>query len=130
MCRIAAVFFQSETCMSGFEIFVSWLATLLLAFVMGVVVVGDPQVMGLASLLAVVFSLPYLLIMIGISQHLKRFWPMQCIHFAISIVTAYSIYIFAGDFVENLYWLTFLYFALGFILQGFWWNRRSKDKFK
>ena len=103
----------------------TWFLTLFIGFIVESIIFQSFEGALLFSGIAALFSLPYLGIMIVLSGFVHDFWKMQLVHLIITFATALGLFLFAEGYSQDLYWLTFVYYGGGFLIQLFIWQKNN-----
>jgi hypothetical protein len=107
--------------MKPLNVLLTWLATLLIGFVIISIVTGDLGTSSIFTLVAGVFSLPYVIVMLFAVNYVHSFWPLQVIHLVVASIIALIIIGMDESFFSELYWIVFCYFGIGFLVHLYWW---------
>ena len=104
----------------------TWILTLFIGFIVESIIFQSLEGALLFSGIAALFSLPYLVIMIVLSGFVHDFWKMQFVHLILTLATALGLFLFAEGYSQNLFWLTFVYYGGGFLVQLFVYLNKNK----
>ncbi|MGJ8660702.1 MAG: hypothetical protein ACSHXL_01565 [Bacteroidota bacterium] len=116
--------------MKPLDVIYTWLITLILGLILLSIGTGRLELGPIFTIVAGLFSIPYLFIMILASKGITKFWVLQLVHLLITCFTALVIYGMDEEFVSDLFWAVFPYFGLGLAVQAYWWFKYIPSKNK